>query len=196
MEPRARVLVVAESNDATATWLARKLVGSGFDVRVIDCIRYARVSIKLEGVPDGVAVRASLPDGRGVAFAKELRQIRPRVPILLLTCAEDLATRYSAVVLGRAEVVQDGQLDASLQVDRCFSGVSSVTCRSAGGAGRQLIRLSRRELQVAALVLEGVDQRKEIAQALGLSPETVKTVSERLRRKCLATTLRALRRRG
>ncbi|WP_138468881.1 response regulator transcription factor [Poseidonocella sp. HB161398] len=93
---------------------------------------------------------------------------------------------------GTAE--EDAQLIGRISIDgRCYTllGLERRDLRDGSG----FCRLSPRELQIAALLREGVCSNKEIARRLRLSPYTVATYLKRISDKldCRSRTQIALR---
>ncbi|NMB55142.1 MAG: GAF domain-containing protein [Leptolinea sp.] len=71
----------------------------GFNVRVLGQIAEARKALN-EGLPRLVILGEKLPDGSGLAFARELSDITPTTPVLLFVYQESTAVLKQAIQAG------------------------------------------------------------------------------------------------
>ncbi len=134
-------------------------------------------------------VDLSLPDGSGVELIRELRTASPETAILVLTAIED-----SVVLAEAVEAGAEGVLQKSLGIPEIIHGVRRMASgewllspgeivemfrvseeqRTRDREGqRALDRLTPREREVLEMLAEGLSD-KEIAQRLGVSPDTAR----------------------
>ncbi len=135
--------------------------------------------------PDIVLMDIRLPDGDGIQACREILATCPDVRVIFLTSFADDETMLAAVLAGaHGFCVKRMDVESLVQsIKRVAAGESVLdpvaTQRMldwvrAGGvppAGQQT--LSPQEQRIVALVAEG-KTNKEIAQEMGLSPNTVK----------------------
>lgn len=135
----------------------------------------------------------SLPDGSGLDVLKKIRQLRPRLPVLILSVhtADQFARR--AVAAGASGYLTKSTADTELvtAVVRLIRGgryfPQEVLERVAYGLHpdrdeRPHERLSDREYQVLRMI-GGGKTVSEIAKELALSPKTVSTYRTRMLEK-------------
>lgn len=135
--------------------------------------------------PDVVLMDIRLPDGDGIEACRDILATCPNVRVLFLTSFADDETVLGAVLAGaHGFCVKRMDVESLVQSIRRVAAGESVLdpvatqrmldwVRSGGTppAGQQT--LSPQEQRIVALVAEG-KTNKEIAQELGLSPNTVK----------------------
>lgn len=140
--------------------------------------------------PDVALIDAALPATGGVKVAAAIKASDLRTAVLIVSEIADPGTLFSAVEAGA-----DGYLDRSgtlsdlvAAIRRVHSGHACIPPELLGALLRRLIlrrrdedlaverfgRLSRREREVAALLVKGLDNRA-IAEALVVSPHTART---------------------
>jgi len=136
--------------------------------------------------PDVVVMDVRLPDGSGVEACREIRQMDPRIKVVMLTAFADDEAIVGSVMAGASGYVlkqtrSQGLIEA---IERAARGESlldpAVTGRVlehlrrlARGEQDELSSLSPQERRILELVAEGKTNR-EIAEALFLSEKTVK----------------------
>jgi DNA-binding response OmpR family regulator len=79
---------VVENETEVAEIIAEALAQSNYDVRVAPTARDAGEIAAMDR-PDGVILDINLPDSSGMSTLDRLRQIRPDVPIIMLTANAD-----------------------------------------------------------------------------------------------------------
>jgi DNA-binding NarL/FixJ family response regulator len=142
----------------------------------------------VEHAPDVVITDLSMPDLDGVAATRRLVELRPGLPVLVLTMHEDDEHVFAALRAGA-----QGYLVKGSDGDEIVRAVHSVahgeavygasvarriiafySGRSAGSAGeRAFPDLTPRELEVLEILSSGT-RNHEIARRLGMSEKTVR----------------------
>ena len=147
-----------------------------------------------KSAPEVVLMDINLPGMSGIQCARELKQLRPTVQVLMLTIEEDNARVFTALRAGAtgyllknatpAEIIEGIQL-----VARGGSPMSAVVARRVvesfhgpeeSGAPRE--SLSKREAEVLERVARG-KRIKEVATEMGLSETTIQTYLRRVYEK-------------
>jgi DNA-binding NarL/FixJ family response regulator len=157
--------------------------------------------------PDIVIVDLSLRDSDGLELIKQLQSAAPKLPTLVLSMRDEGiyaerslragARGYVAKEEGPAKVIEGvrkvlaGQVFVSAQI------AAKVMQKFAGGAGTSeepsVSSLTDRELQIFQLIGQGLPTR-EIAQQLHISPKTVDSHREHIKRKLQLDTANDLAR--
>ena len=144
--------------------------------------------------PDLILLDNHLPGVQGVDAIQGLREVAPRARILMLTVSEDGATLARALQRGASGYLLktvDSDVLASA-IERAMQGQSTISPEMTGKlvSAFQALQggpaadapapstdpaqtLSPREQQILAEIARGASN-KEIAQALGIAPHTVK----------------------
>jgi two-component system nitrate/nitrite response regulator NarL len=135
--------------------------------------------------PDVVLLDLRLPDMLGPEAVQALRARRPEVKIILFTAYPDHAALDAALAAGaHGVVVKDTEREDLVDVIRRVVAGERVVCVDVGGSNAWLSRklgehgLTRREYDILRRVAMG-ETNPEIARALGLSRNTVKTYLQR-----------------
>ena len=98
-----RILVV-EDESALAASLAKGLRQAAHAVDLAPTLAEARVRMAMERY-DGVLLVLGLPDGSGLALAREIRSRGDRVPILVLTARDSVRDRVAGLDAGADDYV-------------------------------------------------------------------------------------------
>ena len=98
-----RILVV-EDESALAASLAKGLRQAAHAVDLAATLAEARVRMAMERY-DGVLLDLGLPDGSGLALAREIRSRGDRVPILVLTARDSVSDRVAGLDAGADDYV-------------------------------------------------------------------------------------------
>ncbi|MFL5521556.1 MAG: response regulator transcription factor [Gemmatimonadales bacterium] len=98
-----RILVV-EDESALAASLAKGLRQAAHAVDLAPTLAEARVRMAMERY-DGVLLDLGLPDGSGLALAREIRSRGDRVPILVLTARDSVRDRVAGLDAGADDYV-------------------------------------------------------------------------------------------
>jgi DNA-binding NarL/FixJ family response regulator len=143
---------------------------------------------------DLVLLDISLPGRNGLDVLKQLRQLRPEVPVLMLSMYSDEQYAVRALRAGAAGYLTkaSGSAEFKLAIETVLGGAKYVSpvqgsllaeaiCEEQNPASLHTL-LSDREYQFACMLTEG-QTMTEIAQALSLSVKTVSTYRSRVLEK-------------
>lgn len=144
---------------------------------------------RLPALPRIVLMDLGLPGRSGIETTREVRRLHPDVDVVVLTVLEDDAQIFAAVQAGAVGyLLKDTPIDRLLDAldDVAQGGVplSPVVARkllrmtAASPAPRSPdapeVHLTDREREILRLVVEGRTENR-VAEALGISPHTVRT---------------------
>jgi DNA-binding NarL/FixJ family response regulator len=186
-------VLVAEANQ-----MGRQLMAAAFRdqerrmrVEVIATDSSAIVKVVQKKRPDVVVISARLEDGptAGLKVLHELRAVKHAVPTVLLLDSEDRDLIVECFRSGARgvfcrskpfealckciQVISQGQIWAdTLELQYVLEGLGE-SARLSIVNNREPVRLTKRQVEVIALVAEGLTNR-EIARHLGLSAHTVR----------------------
>lgn len=152
-------------SDAIAT-LIRRL---GKDHEVIQLERIAEVKPALDkhGAPILVVLDLKLPDTHGVSGVREVKQMLPEVPILVVSASDKDGYEALAIEAGAVEYLQKSASPAELSAAiRSYIATEPDSDTVPG-------KLSRRQREIIELLDKG-NSNKEIADALEITEHTVK----------------------
>jgi DNA-binding NarL/FixJ family response regulator len=140
--------------------------------------------------PDVVIVDVVLGDGDGLELAARLRQRRPELRVVVVTCHDDVDTAARAVRAGASALVpKDGAVadlttairgalrEESYLPPRLLTGVLNALQHEASAQSKDaelIARLTPRERDVLSCMVMGLD-RAGVARELVLSVDTVRT---------------------
>lgn len=147
----------------------------------------------LEQAWDLALVDINMPGRSGLEVLEELKQLRPGMPVVMLTAFPDEDYAVRSFRLGASAYVTKRSASEELlaAIRKSFAGGRYVTASlaeklAASVAGEALAvpheSLSNRELQVLRLIAQG-RTIKEIAGELGLSEKTIGTYRSRISEK-------------
>ncbi len=185
--PVRRVLIV-DDHPMMRTGLAQ-LIGSEPDLKVVaeaDNARQGLEAVSKQAL-DLVLLDISLPDKSGLELLKDIRSVRPELPVLVVSMHDELV--FAERVLragGRGYIMKQeggqkylqairqvlaGQIYVSEKMSaRILESLSGSQTEKTGASPVQ--RLSDREFEVFQLIGQGLGTR-EIAQRLHLSVKTI-----------------------
>ncbi len=144
------------------------------------------------GEPDILLLDVRMPDVSGLEVTRRISEQHPSVQVIILTAMDDPRTVSEAVRAGaKGYVLKTAGGDEILETVRLVARGHVVIDSKAWSAladGEAQPKtsprgpVSSREIEVLELIAEG-HTNKHIAEELGLSPETVKTHVERIRKR-------------
>lgn len=124
-----------------------------------------------------------MPGLSGVEVQAELRARGRRWPIIVLTAHGDAASARNTLKAGAYDFIEkpvdDAMLLATLEAAAAEAEAAGASAARQAETQRRMARLTPRERQVLALVVDGRHNR-EVAAALGISPRTVEVYKARL----------------
>jgi len=122
---------------------------------------------------DLLIAQLEMPGTRGLQLLKMVKQLRPTLPVLVLTAHGDIPSAVKAIRMGASDFIE-----APLDTERFLSAVRAIL--EARGAGRAAADgvLTDTELQILELILDG-KSNKEIAL---IRRRSVRTVEDHRRR--------------
>lgn len=143
-----------------------------------------------EGSYDAVLLDIALPDMNGIELLRVIRQVKPKLPVLVLSVYEEDMYAVRAMREGAAGYLTKGSVSQELvgalrQISRGERYITkSLADRLALAVGSGLDKplhdtLSLREFEVMRLLAEG-KLLKTISELLRLSPKTISTYRARI----------------
>lgn len=175
----ARSVLLVEDDSMVRSWVRLALEGSEFHLAGETRTAEEAMEVCRRRQPALVLVDYRLPDGAGTEFVRELRRQGIVVPAVLMTANPEPGLNEAARDAGaQGSILKTGR-----------SGHLLETLRAAVGGGAAFdprhprrvpgrAALSPREREAIRLVAAGRTNR-EIAEAFGVSTQTVKTILER-----------------
>lgn len=165
-------LFLENTNDMAFAWMAGDAAEA---VRKVD-----------EDTPDVLVVDISLPDRSGLELIKDLRLLRPKLPMLAVSMHDEKLYAQRALKAGARGYIMKNAPQKTLEhaLRRVLSGSIAVSeemseeilkAFSSGTAGESkypVSDLSDREFEVFTLISQG-KTTGQIAEALRISPKTV-----------------------
>jgi len=133
-----------------------------------------------------------MPEITGIDLLKKVKQVRPELPVIVITGHGDISLAVDAMKIGAVDF-----LEKPFDDDHLLAAVKSALDREADLARRKaevgevqekLAALSNRERQVLEGLVAG-NANKTIAFDLGISPRTVEIYRANLMTKMAANSL-------
>lgn len=157
--------------------------------------------------PDLVILDLSLEEGSGLTLLENLHATQPGLPILIISMHDERLYARRALEAGARGYLMKNKADSKVveAIRHILEGgtylspemTATILSEHVGGSHSQqespLERLSNRELEVFMLLGKG-HERREIAEALTLSPRTIDTYRDHLKDKLSIDTNAGLRR--
>jgi two-component system response regulator FixJ len=167
------------------------LKACGFSVRT-----YASAQAFLDALatlePGCVVTDVRMPDMTGIDLLRKLNEIKPDLPVIMITGHGDIALAVEAMKIGAVDF-----LEKPFDDDHLLASVRAALDKDADAAKRQaqlgdihdkLAALSNRERQVLEGLVAG-QANKIIAFDLGISPRTVEIYRANVMTKMAANSL-------
>lgn len=142
--------------------------------------------------PDLAIVDLSLQKGSGLELIKDLQNLRPDLPILVVSVHEESLYAERVLQAGASGYLTKSEPSAKMveAIHRLLDGgvffeellTPQMLLRSSKTSSGMLAELSDRELEVFEYIGRGLTAR-EIAEELNLSPKTVATYRSRAKEK-------------
>jgi DNA-binding NarL/FixJ family response regulator len=187
MTPREVRVLVADDHPIVLDGIALALQNTSW-LRVAGYARDGRAAIAaVQNLrPDVVLLDLRLPDMLGPEVVQALRALDPTVKVIVFTAYPEHAALAAALAAGaQGAIAKDTERDDLVDViRRVVAGERVVRADVAGSSGAMLSRklrehgLTRREYDILRRVAMG-ETNPEIAAALGLTRNTVKTYLQR-----------------
>lgn len=157
--------------------LVRRLSPSSI-VTELDRMAVIGPAIKAQGVPDLFCLDLKLPDTHGVSGIRELKQLYPDVPIVVLSASP--ARDYEDLAIEAGAVLYIEKSAGATEIGNELRGfLSEITDED---PPQPIEKLSKRQKQLLVLLDKGLSNR-DIAEALEISEHTVKVHLWRLFRR-------------
>jgi DNA-binding NarL/FixJ family response regulator len=157
--------------------LVRRLSPSS-TVTELDRMAVIGPAIKAQGVPDLFCLDLKLPDTHGVSGIRELKQLYPDVPIVVLSASP--ARDYEDLAIEAGAVLYIEKSAGATEIGNELRGfLSEITD---GDTPQPIEKLSKRQKQLLVLLDKGLSNR-DIAESLEISEHTVKVHLWRLFRR-------------
>ena len=179
----SEVSVLLVDDDAMVReWVASALEGSEFRVAGSASTAAEGVDLAVRRNPELVLTDYRLPDRVGTELVRELRLRGIRAPVVVMTANEERGLNELAREAGaQGTVLKGGSVELLESLRAVNDGNQQFDARHPKRKPGQ-IALSPRERTVLQLVAAG-QTNAEIALALGVSSETVKTLVQRIFQK-------------
>jgi two-component system response regulator FixJ len=159
-------IVFVDDEPGVFSVVSRTLERAGLDVR---CFQSARDCLAhlAQTCCDLLVTDVRMPDMDGMTLLREARQQMPWLPVLLVTGYGDVPTAVLAMKTGAIDFIQK-----PFERDAFVCAVQSVLAKNVGLATLRSHALTRTEMKILYLILEGKNNR-EIAAVSHRSPRTI-----------------------
>jgi DNA-binding NtrC family response regulator len=99
-----RILIV--DDEKLIRWsMKQKLESWNYDVSEAEDLRQGRLLLQQEN-PDLVTLDIKLPDGNGIEFLKEIRELHPGTPVIMITAFGVVDVAVQALKLGAYDFIE------------------------------------------------------------------------------------------
>ncbi len=153
--------------------------------RVRDCLAHL-----LAEPCDLLITDVRMPEGNGIDLLQEVREHLPWLPVLIVTGYGDVPMAVRAMKAGAADFIEK-----PLDRDSFLSAVRSLLDRNHGQAALERCALTRTEMKILYLILDGKNNR-EIATSFHRSPRTIEVHRGHVMQKLGVTSVIELLRRA
>lgn len=180
-------VLIVEDYPEMARALVRAATEAGLTPRVATSVAAAKEYVSSSAVADlrAAVIDVGLPDGDGMALAREVNAALPWVSVLVLTGQTDLSLAGEATGFGACfahKPIEDDQLSAFL----CRAQIRATTPRVARAlvAYARECELTPQEVAMVRLWLDGGRTVTGVCAELGIAEATVKSHVSHILRKC------------
>jgi DNA-binding response OmpR family regulator len=184
------IVLMVEDNPRILDLNRRILENEGLVVLTAKTIAEARERLKI-AIPNAVVLDVMLPDGNGVDFLKELREVCD-APVLFLTAKADRSDIMAGLTAGGNDyITKPYNIDEfCMRVMGFMRLMSSLkTKQSVADESPAAAVLTEKELAIAVLAADGMCN-KDIAERCILSESRVKTCLSGIYRKLKNTKMK------
>jgi len=182
-------VVFVDDEPRVCSTVSKTLERVGMNVRCFrradDCLAHLA-----EDRCDLLITDVRMPGMDGLLLLQEVKERFPWLPVLLVTGYGDVPMAVRAMKAGGADFIMK-----PLERDAFLQAVQSVLERHSGQTALEQCALTRTEMRVLYMVLDGKNNR-EIATALHRSPRTVEVHRRHVMQKMDATCILELLRRA
>ena len=126
---------------------------------------------------DLLIIELEIPDVNGIQLLKEVKQLAPWLPVLVMSCRAEISTAVDAIKAGAEDVIEE-PFDRNNFIEKIKSILQDGPVKN-GYLGKPL---THAEIKVLKLVIAG-KTNKEIANLLNRSIRTVEVHRDHLMRK-------------
>ena len=185
------IIYVVDDDEAVRQSLEFLLKTAGMNTRSFESAR--SFFEELPHVSSGCVITdVRMPDITGIDLLRRVKEVRPELPVIVITGHGDIALAVEAMKIGALDF-----LEKPFDDDQLIAAVRSALSRDANAAKRKaeladiqdkLAALSNRERQVLDGLVAG-NANKTIAFDLGISPRTVEIYRANLMTKMGANSL-------
>lgn len=177
---RAEIAVLLVEDDAMVrAWIEAVLKDTEFRVVGVAADAAQGVELAARSEPDLVLTDFRLPDRRGTELVRELRLRGVLAPVVVMTANEERGLNELAREAGaQGTALKGGSEELLDSLRRVVGGAQAFDGRHPSRSAKH-VTLSPRERAVLQLIAGG-QTNAEIARALGVSAETVKTMVQRI----------------
>jgi DNA-binding NarL/FixJ family response regulator len=203
MERRKNTLLLVDDHAVMREGL-RELFSREHDFTVVgDARNRAEALRQWEALkPDAILVDISLGQDNGLSLVSELRELAPKLKILVLSMHDEIVfaeralrcgangyvmkDQHAQMILAALRRVMSGKTYVSEEVsERLFQSFAQTATPKRARSGLEC--LSDRELEILRLIGQG-QQTKVIAARLGITTKTVETYRARIKEKLALKT--------
>jgi DNA-binding NarL/FixJ family response regulator len=177
---RAEISVLLVEDDAMVrAWIEAVLQDTEFRVVGVASSAGQGVELAASRKPDLVLTDYRLPDRPGTELVRELRLRGVRAPVVVMTANQEAGLNELAREAGAQGTALKGGSAELLDALRSIAGGAQVFDARHPNRRENHVSLSPRERAVLQLIAGG-QTNAEIADALGVGSETVKTLVQRI----------------
>ena len=169
--------------------VSKTLERAGISVRCFHCVEDCLAHLTAEPC-DLLITDVKMPERDGIELLQDVRERLPWLPVVVVTGYGDVSMAVRAMRAGAADFIEK-----PLDRDTFLAAVRSVLDRSPGQMALRDCELTRTEIKILYLILDGKNNR-EIATALHRSPRTIEVHRGHVMQKLGATSVIELLRRA